>query len=415
MSKIRRKWDWREILVLAIGIILGIISFLFAAPRRAVISMPDYEEENSENTVFYRRGEAETGELVFTIPAREYNDVQLKDMAEEVFIRLSRQLLGENPSMDEIQSGLVLPDALPDFPFAISWRIDNTEVISYEGEVLNEDLEEAVLCTLVAELSYEDYITAQEYCVRVLPKEYSAQELFEKELRTEIDRYMGSIRAEVEKEGEKGEQRRVDEIVLPDNMLGAEIYGSMPSVAVSFMYPFLGIIGLIFMRVRKNESEKEAMKKRREELLYAYPVFVNQLALYLSAGMTVRAAINQLVLCRHSHKDSPMETLLGEIDSMLQMMKNGVSEKEAYRRFGRACGHQEYQKLMALLVQTIEIGGKGVLNSLETLEAEAFLMRKEQVRLKGETASTKLLFPMVLLLAVVMALLMVPGFYGMGM
>ncbi len=70
---------------------------------------------------------------------------------------------------------------------------------------------------------------------------------------------------------------------------------------------------------------------------------------------------------------------------------------------------------MALLVQTIEIGGKGVINSLEVLETEAFLMRKEQVRLKGETASTKLLFPMVLLLAVVMALLMVPASYGMAL
>lgn len=407
---IRHKLEMREILVLAVGILFGVISSLLAAPRQAVLSIPDYGEGNSEKTIFYRRGEEDIGEIVFTIPAREYSDARLKDMAKEVFDRLSEEIPGENPSMDEVRFKLALPDALPDFPFAITWRIENAEVITSEGEVINEDLEEAVLCVLEAELSYEDYIVSQEYCVRVLPKAYTSQELFEKELKEEINHYVKIVREETKRE----EGMVIDEIVLPDNMLGAEIYGSIPDMAASLIYPFLGVIGVIFMRVRKKESAKEAEKKRKEALLYAYPVFVNQLTLYLSAGMTVRAAFNQLVMHWHSHKETCMEVLLEETDCMLQMMKNGVSEKDAYRSFGRKCRHQEYQKLMALLVQTIEIGGKGVINSLEVLETEAFLMRKEQVRLKGETASTKLLFPMVLLLAVVMALLMVPGFYGMG-
>ena len=407
---IRDKLEMREILVLVVGILFGIISSLFAAPRKAVLSIPDYGEEDSEKTIFYRRGEEKTGEIAFTIPAREYSDAQLKDMAKEVFDRLSEEIPGDNLSMDEVRFKLALPDALPDFPFAITWRIENAEVITPEGEVRNEDLEEAVLCVLEAELSYEDYIVSQEYCVRVLPKAYTLQELFEKELKEEINHYVKMAGEETKKE----EGMVIDEIVLPDNMLGAEIYGSVPDMTISLIYPFLGVFGVIFMRVRKKESAKEAEKKRKEALLYAYPVFVNQLALYLSAGMTVWAAFNQLVIHWHSYREAHMDALLEEAGSMLQMIKNGVSEKDAYRNFGRKCGHQEYQKLMALLVQTIEIGGKGVINSLEALETEAFLMRKEQVRLKGETASTKLLFPMVLLLAVVMALLVVPGFYGMG-
>lgn len=402
----QKKLERKEVFILVLGVFFGLLSSLLAKPHRAVLSIPDYGEENSENAVFYQRGE-DAGEILFTMPARTYSDAQLKTMAEEAFVRLSDCILGENASMDEVCHRLILPDALPDFPFAITWEMQNTEVITREGEILNADLAESVLCTLTAELSYDDYAVRREYFIRVLPKEYSSQELFEQELAAYIRQY---VKAEEAKE----ETEKANEFILPDTMLGADIYGSVPNVYASLLYPFFGAITVVFMRLRKKEAEKKRQKDRREALLYAYPVFANQLALYLSAGMTVYYSISEMAEHWRRQREPCMAVLLEETDNMLQMVKNGVSEREAYSTFGRACGLQEYQKLMTLLVRTIEIGGKGVLDSLEALEAEAFIMRREQARLKGETASAKLLFPMILLLAVVMALLIVPGFYGMG-
>lgn len=399
-----------EILILALGILAGLFSAFFKKPRQAVLYIPDYGEAERNQNVFYREGgktEGKTGgELTVIVPARKYSDVQLQDMAEEAFSQISEQLLGENPSMDEISSRLVMQDWLPDFPFSISWQVDNTGLISPEGEILNEDLEESVICCLTAELTYEDNVFDREYCVRVLPVKYSDRELFEQELMQEINRYIEETMKAADSETKK--------IILPDRVLDAEVYGGKPDVRDVFIYPFLCLSSVVFMRVRKREREKERKQRRSEELLYAYPVFVNQLALYLSAGMNVGRAIRQLTANRNSREKPHMRTLFEEINRMLQMIENGVSEKAAYRSFGRACGHGEYKKLTELFVQTIEIGGKGVLDRLETLETEAFVMRKEQARIKGEMASTKLLVPMILLLAVVMALLMVPGFYGMG-
>lgn len=399
---IKKRLTGKEALILVLGMIIGLLSFRFTVPKQAVLFRPDYEEADREYKLFYKQEGEEARELVFTMPARKYSDEQLDSMAEEAFVKLSEQLPGENESMDAVMTKLFLVDTLPEYPFGISWWIENADIITSDGIVLNDGLTEPVLCSLVAELSYEDYEVSRVYCVRVLPKVYFGQELFEQQLRTAINTY-------VEEAGQEA-----DEIAVPDNMLGAKIYGSMPKISDWLIYPFFSIFIIVYLRVRKKEAARKKENRRREDLLYAYPVFVNQLALYLSAGMTAQAAMSQMMTSWCSQKEPYIMTLLEEVKGMLLRIKNGVSEREAYRSFGRACGHQEYQKLMALLVQMIEIGGKGVLAKLEALETEAFFMRKEQARRRGEMASTKLLVPMIMLLAVVMVLLIVPGFYGMG-
>ena len=47
---------------------------------------------------------------------------------------------------------------------------------------------------------------------------------------------------------------------------------------------------------------------------------------------------------------------------------------------------------------------------LEKEALEAWDERKRKARILGETAATKLLFPMLLMLAVVMAVIMIPAF-----
>ena len=50
---------------------------------------------------------------------------------------------------------------------------------------------------------------------------------------------------------------------------------------------------------------------------------------------------------------------------------------------------------------------------LEQEALEAFDQRKQQALRMGETASTKLLFPMMIMLGLVMGIIMVPAFMSM--
>ena len=62
-----------------------------------------------------------------------------------------------------------------------------------------------------------------------------------------------------------------------------------------------------------------------------------------------------------------------------------------------------------MVVQNLSMGTKDLFTALEQEEHAALEHRKERAKQLGETASTKLLFPMLLLLVTVMLILLVPA------
>ena len=96
-------------------------------------------------------------------------------------------------------------------------------------------------------------------------------------------------------------------------------------------------------------------------------------------------------------------------------MDSGISEAEAYRRFGERCGQVKYKTLATLLIQNLQKGSRHLSDLLDKESVEAWEERKRKARVLGEAAATKLLLPMVLMLLVVMAVIMLPAglsFYG---
>ena len=146
----------------------------------------------------------------------------------------------------------------------------------------------------------------------------------------------------------------------------------------------------------------DQVKKRRELLRLSYPDLVHGLTLYLVAGMTIRAAFGRLgktnELAAHACRE----------------MQMGQSEYVAYEHFGKRAGSREYLRLSALLCQNLKKGTSAILGRLEE---EALLSSESRIqsgKRLGEEAETKLLIPMVMLLAVVMLMIMVPAFSMMG-
>ena len=78
-------------------------------------------------------------------------------------------------------------------------------------------------------------------------------------------------------------------------------------------------------------------------------------------------------------------------------------------------GADRYKTLSTLLIQNLQKGSRYLADLLEKESVEAWEERKRKARVLGDTAATKLLFPMVLMLLVVMAVIMLPAclsFYG---
>ena len=82
----------------------------------------------------------------------------------------------------------------------------------------------------------------------------------------------------------------------------------------------------------------------------------------------------------------------------------------AYEHFGRRTGLQEYIRLSMLLNQNLKKGNSTLLSRLREEADKVLGERLRNSKRLGEEAGTKLLFPMVAMLAVVMIIIMVPAF-----
>ena len=96
-----------------------------------------------------------------------------------------------------------------------------------------------------------------------------------------------------------------------------------------------------------------------------------------------------------------LEYAVNQIDSVLD-------EAIVYEDLGRRIGLNAYAGLMHQLSRNLKIGTKDLLGLMENELTAAMEIRKENAKRKGEEASTKLLFPMIVLLLIVMLMIVTP-------
>ena len=98
----------------------------------------------------------------------------------------------------------------------------------------------------------------------------------------------------------------------------------------------------------------------------------------------------------------------------LREMDAGTGEAAAYERFGQRCGLPGYIKMGSLLAVNLRKGTADLRQSLEKEAGLALEERKNNALKAGERAGTKMLFPMILMLGVVIVILVVPAFMAMA-
>lgn len=146
-------------------------------------------------------------------------------------------------------------------------------------------------------------------------------------------------------------------------------------------------------------------KKKQREMKREYPFVVNKLVLYLGAGMTIRRAFNKVAM-----DGKKGNAVYEQMRFTCHQLQSGASEPAAYEEFGSRSGLQEYIRLGGFLAQNLR-KGSSKLGELLTQESEqAFREQINTYRKLGEEASTKLLVPMVMLLALIMVMIMLPAF-----
>lgn len=129
--------------------------------------------------------------------------------------------------------------------------------------------------------------------------------------------------------------------------------------------------------------------------------------LLVSSGMTVRGAWEKMVqdYCRWRHSTGKRRWGYEEMENGLWEMNYGVPELTVYENFGSRCGTRGYIRFAALLIQQVRRGARGMNEILAREVGEAEVARRENGRKATEESASRLLFPMLLLMMVVFAVL----------
>lgn len=344
----------------------------------------------------------EEAELEIEVGEQEYSKDEVQKVFDEVLEHLDKIILGENESFDRVEQDLNLVTELEGYPVEIQWQLDSYAVMNLYGEIIEENLvEEGTLVELRGTIFYQEEETIYVQYVRVYPR-----------TRTGADKFFYEVAQEVKRIEE--ETRQQASFHLPEEVGGTKLNWAEKKENRWYYVLLLGIVLCVYLIYHEHEGKKQKQRQREDELMRDYPGMISKFTMLLNTGTTVRNTWEKIVQNYEVQKGGlGVHAVYEEMTVTLREMQGGVSEAEAYERFGKRCGIATYVKFGTLLSQNLRKGSKGISDILRMEAIQAFENRKSTAKRMGEEAGTKLLMPMMGMLAVVFILVMVPAFLSM--
>ena len=264
-----------------------------------------------------------------------------------------------------------------------------------------EEAEEAMPSEEIEELRKEvqDVKKVYSFSIHIAPVKWSEKSLWEKNVEQAVAKQME-------------EQAEKEVVKLPETIDGKKVRYILKSDEKSYALVYLVLVLIICLPVFWRMQQKKEQTLRREQLLLDHPAVVNQFMLLLGAGLSVRKVIERLVseYEKKCQRGGKKRYVYEELGVAMRQMHDGVSETKAVECFGRRCLLQQYLRFCSLITQNMKKGAEGMLAILETEAMDSLERRKEHALQLGEKAGTRLLFPMMLMLLIVMGIIMVPAF-----
>lgn len=394
------------IVILSVTMVLALGMFLaenILDRFEPIVTRNDYGEGKKIETYEATVEDGEEKEtLQIEVNEREYTHEEIQELFQKVTAELDSVVLGENDSLDRVEKNLNLVTELADYPVDIRWELDSYQVLNIEGEIQEEHLqEEGTLVELRGTVSYREEQMVYVRNAFIYPPTRNGVE----KVIYDIQQELLTLEAET---------RQAESFALPQEIAGKSIQWGQKKESHWQYILVLGVVLSGFVIYRERDKVKQKEKQRQEELLRDYPGMISKLTMLLSTGTTLKSAWEKIVQNYEEQKGQLGTHLVyEEMKVTLHEMNSGISEAEAYERFGKRCGMTTYMKFGTLLSQNLRKGSKGISDILRMEAIQSFENRKSTARRLGEEAGAKLLMPMMGMLAVVLVMIMVPAFLTM--
>ncbi|WP_175532279.1 type II secretion system F family protein [Paenibacillus sp. yr247] len=148
------------------------------------------------------------------------------------------------------------------------------------------------------------------------------------------------------------------------------------------------------------------IRKKQQLMILELPEILSTIVLLVGAGETVNRAWIRCVEARPHKTQTPLYKELAQAVHELEM---NVSFTKVMEDFSKRCALHEVSLFTSTLLLNYKRGGSDFVVALHALSLDLWQRRKSVSRTLGEEASSKLVFPMVLIFVVVMVIVAAPA------
>ena len=201
-------------------------------------------------------------------------------------------------------------------------------------------------------------------------------------------------------------------LTLPDEVDGVKLSWSQEKSNTAAKIAMLEVVVIVLLVLEKKEKKKTAQKERNIQLQLEYPEIVSKMAVLMGSGMTVEQAWNRITARYLDERKNNDKNIMPAYEEMLvteREISDGVTGRKAYAGFAERVKLPCYQKLVRIILQSIHKGSKGVCEMLEKESEDAFDERRLLALKLGEEAGTKMLMPMMIMMAIVISIVIAPA------
>lgn len=392
--------------VLGAGFVLALLFVLTSGSSRVLTEGYFLPRKEKAYTQELRLSMEEGGQenVSVKVEPRALTAEESRDLLEKEVNRMEDYILGENASLEEVRSDLNLIREIEDTPVTVEWELDTYETLNLDGSLRLENLkEEGSLTELTARLVCGEEEEIYRAVVKIYPP-----------IPTEEEQWKETVSEALAAAQQESSSQKMKK--LPERIGGVAVSWTEAPSSSALTVLFLTLSAAVLVYVAKDRELKKQVQERERQMQRDYAGIVSKLVLLMGAGAAARNAWETIVKEYQQKRDKgeiKPRFAYEEMALACHEMQSGVAETKVYENFGIRCRLPCYLKLSALLEQNLRKGSKGLSQILNAEILEAFEQRKDCARNQGEEAATRLLFPMVMMLAVVMILILIPA--GMSM
>lgn len=406
-------WEWltekyfcQSVTVLAAGCFLVLMVEIIQEgdpddKTITALERPEYGSGSMSQEMEYS-WETETGgqkqeKILVQIGEQKYSLQEKEKLLDDAVEVVKQEYLGENASAGKVEHPLNLMEQAGDIPVEISWTSSHPQYVDWTGALGEKIPSGGAKVQLQGILRLQGVRRLYETTVTVFPEKLDEEESMAHQVNQ-------TLAMENEKEGKQ--------LMLPAVVDGKTLTWKISEQRPGKILMTITAVSSLLMIWRGHQKEEKKKQMRKEQLLRDYPELLGKLTLLLGAGISMRRAMERIAddyeRLRNRKLINPRYAY-EEIRNICREMEQGISERDAYERFGERCGPGPYRTFSSLLVQNLQKGTKGIQQLLLEEAERAQQQRRDRARILGEQASTRLLIPMILMLLVVFVILLVPA------